>query len=108
MDSFPNDITVDNKHKFNVLYTDYIKKKLRESIYINILENDENDYFDFDSWSKENSVKPNRLNMKEIIDEIIIELRNLGWNCTYSYGNTVLFIYSTKDPPNNCYNHEYL
>lgn len=108
MESFTNDINVENKSNFIIMYQNYYKKILRESIYINIIKNNENDYFDIDLWVKKNNFDRNIASVKDIIDEIIIELNQLGWNCKYSYGDTVLFIYSTEDPPKNCYNHEYI
>ena len=41
--------------------------------------------------------------MENMTSKIIEELQELGWKCKTSFGGTGLFIYSTENPPPNCY-----
>lgn len=34
---------------------------------------------------------------------IIKEIEYIGWKTKLTYGNTAMFIYSTENPPANCY-----
>jgi hypothetical protein len=38
-----------------------------------------------------------------IIQELMTELKMLGWNVKLAFAGTGLFIYSTEQPPSNCY-----
>ena len=40
---------------------------------------------------------------KQLVKEVIPELEKNGWKCKTSFGGTGLFIYSSENPPPNCF-----
>lgn len=107
MNVLPDELKPNNEDNFKILYSTYFENKLRESIYINILNNDENDYFDLDIWVQKSKFNKKIVDVQEILKPILLELKGLNWYYTFSYGKTALFIHKEKDPPKNCYNNEY-
>lgn len=105
MKSFPQYIRVNNKKKFDSILNDKISYNIREKLVNFILNrnNDEKIYFELDYYKQ--NYNENEIN--KIIIKIMKELELLGWNCKLSYGQTALFIYSTDDPPSNCYDDEF-
>lgn len=100
MKEFPVSLQVENKNNFNNLNKDRLKCYLRRDLYEHIISHDEQDYFSLDDFNKRVN---NMFLTKELVKEIIPELEKLGWNCKTSFGGTGLFIYSTEEPPKNCF-----
>ena len=98
MNSFPSEINKDNKENFNNLYNNMVLSVIREDIYkLLISRKDENEYVDLDKYYSKYGKNTN------IIDNIIVELNQLGWKTKLSFGDTGLFIYSTENPPTSCW-----
>jgi hypothetical protein len=100
MKKFPSTLGPNNKESFKQRYHDRLTCYLRKEIYEHILSHEEREYFSLDNFIGQIG---DREIVKKIIQEIMVELRSIGWNCKTSYGGTGLFIYSTENPPSNCF-----
>jgi hypothetical protein len=100
MQSFTHLINPMYKKSFNIYYINRQKEKLRSQIYDHIISHTENEYFSLDEFIAESR---DRNLANTIINDIMQELRNIGWKCTTSFGGTGLFIYSSEKPPSNCF-----
>ncbi len=104
MKNFPNKLNVVNKDKFNDFFRERTLCYLRRDLYEHMLSRkDETAYFDISGFSSKYRFK----NIKNMVETVIQELEVLGWKCKTSYGGTGLFIYSTDEPPANCYPDEF-
>jgi hypothetical protein len=100
MKNFPSNINVENKNNFKEIQINRLLCYLRRDIYEHILSHTEDDYFFLDNFNKRvNDIEQ----VKELVRKIIPELEQLGWKCKLSYGDTGLFIYSSEQPPKNCW-----
>ena len=97
MDSF---LDLSDKTKFQELLDEYHLKKLRQKIYVQILRNNQNDFFDLELFNRQ-YVKDmlKTLSFSEILTK---ELELQGWKTYLGYGETALFIYD-KEKPNNAW-----
>jgi hypothetical protein len=43
--------------------------------------------------------------VKELVNEVILELQQKGWKCQLSFGGTGLFVYA-NEKPKNCWEDE--
>jgi len=102
MNTFPDTLKPENKKNFKNIYYKYVLQCLRKELYENILKNDEKDYFDIDKFTYK-YYKKDIDNMKKLTDDIVKELIEIGWKCKTSFGGTVIFVYSTDKPPDNCW-----
>lgn len=112
MNTFPKEIIIKNNEdiynddEFLKLFTklnyERIIKELRNDIYNFIISRkDENDYFDIELFGNKHNYKKAKLeNMMYFIRS---ELEELGWKTKLSFGDTGLFIFSTKDDPSSCW-----
>jgi len=92
---------VTHKNKLKLKLIKHYEIKFRTEIYEHIIKGDENKCFDVEKWGL-----LNELDKKIVIiirDNIIEELKKLGWKCQMSYGNTVLFIYTSVEKPASCW-----
>lgn len=107
--NFPDTIRVEKKEEFNTVLYSEIVESLRKQIYKHIIRNDENSYFDLDKFNNRETRYTRKLsdNTKELLDNattaVIEELEELGWKCKLSFGGTALFIYSTDELPESCW-----
>jgi hypothetical protein len=102
MKEFPSLMTPDRAHLFRDLVEQRLSCYLRRDIYEFVTSRaSENEYFDLDKFSVERG--KNITLVREIAKKIILELQKLGWKCKTSFGCTGLFIYSTENPPPNCF-----
>jgi len=101
MKTFPNELNSKNKTNFFKLYRERTKCYLRRELYEHILSNHESNYFVIENFA-EKYANGNSALVIELLNELIAELNNLNWNCTFSFGNTGLFIWSDKKP-DNCF-----
>lgn len=100
MKEFPGFLRPKNKNNFSKLNRERVKCYLRRDIYEHIIMHEEKDYFSLDEFNK----KVNNIELtKQLVKEIIAELESLEWKCKTSFGGTGLFIYSTENPPLNCF-----
>ena len=97
MDAF---LDLSDKNKFQGLLDEYHLKKLRQKIYVQILRNNQNDFFDLELFNRQ-YVKDmlKTLSFSEILTK---ELELHGWKTYLGYGETALFIYD-KEKPNNAW-----
>jgi len=103
MDSFPSNIHVDNIKNFSSIQYDIAINSFRKEVYETIIKRkDESDYIDLDIFERR-FCKNNSICLKKIVKQICSELEELGWKTKLSYGDTGLFIYSTENPPHNCW-----
>ncbi len=100
MQTFPYNLTPQYKKSFKLLNVDRLKCLLRQDLYNHIISKEEKDYFSLDEFY---NLIGSMQEGKEIVKEIIKELVNMGWKCKTSFGGTGLFIYSTENPPPNCF-----
>ena len=100
MKNFPDKIKPENKNNFDSMNYERVKCYLRRDLYEHIISHEEKDYFELDAFNKA------RINdmekVRQMADELVIELEKLGWKCQFSYGGTGLFIFANEPPP-NCY-----
>jgi hypothetical protein len=106
MNKFPEEINIKDKvlesDSFSVYNYDRVIKLLRQEIYdLIVSRKDENEYFDLDTFSIKNNYNYHKL--IQMLNEIVLELDNLGWKTKLSFGNTGLFIYSSDDTPSSCW-----
>jgi len=95
MDSF---LDLSDKSKFGELLDEYHLKKMRQKIYIHIINNNQNDFFDLELFNR-NYVK--NMDKSESFSEILIkELESQGWKTFIGYGGTALFFYDKEKPSN--------
>ena len=98
---FPNKIYPENFKNFKNLNKDRLLCLLRNEIYnLIISREEENEYYSLDIFENKYNCKEY---LKDITDQVIIELKNIGWKTKLSFGDTGLFIYSTEDPPRSCW-----
>jgi hypothetical protein len=101
MKEFPICLNVKNKKNFADIHYNRTLCYFRRDMYEHILREDENNYFDLENF---NNKHLNDMNiMRRMVCVIIKELELLGWKCKLSFGDTGLFIYSSKKPPSNCW-----
>lgn len=102
MDSFGDELNVINKDKLKILWRLRLLEKFRKHLYNFMLErNRENDFFDIDSFNR-NYVRDMNVTT-DILNQVILELENLGWNTYVGFGGTGLYVYSSDDIPNGVY-----
>jgi hypothetical protein len=101
MDKFGLDIHVSNKVNFSEIKYNNLLAKLRKHVYNFILNGQERNFFDIDVFNRKyvNDISL----MDEIVNKIVIELNNLGWNTYIGFGGTGLYIYSSEDLPQGAY-----
>lgn len=101
MKFFPGTIKPDNKEQFPRIHEGRVRCYLRRAIYEHIIgRKSEEDYFSLEEFSKR--FQDIEL-VKKLGNSLIPELEKLGWKCKTTYGGTALFIYSTEQPPKNCW-----
>jgi hypothetical protein len=100
MKKLPSKLNVTNKDNFAKINYNRILCYLRRDLYEHIISHKENEYFSLDEFNTR--VKDMELTQR-MVRELIPELEALGWKCSFSYGDTGLFIYSTESPPENCW-----
>ena len=108
MIEFPSILNVKNKDTFKNIYYNRILCYLRKTVYEHVIREDENNYFDIDSFTKNYFKHVKDLKCMTDINNnlsntIMEELRELGWSCKLSFGGTGLFIYSSDKPPPSCW-----
>jgi hypothetical protein len=96
MQEFPKSLSSENTLQFSDLLKDYYLQQMRQDIYIHILRNNQNDFFDIELFDRK-YVKDIKVTDK-LIDIIITELEQLGWKTFLGYGGTGLFIYDKEKP----------
>jgi hypothetical protein len=102
MKQFPEIINIKNKDNFKNIFFENMLSSLRNCIFEHILREDENTFFDIDKWCRDNLGNDVDA-VKIMIEKLMSELIDKGWNCKISYGGTALFIYSTESPPPSCF-----
>jgi hypothetical protein len=105
MIKFPESLNIKNKNKFSEINYNRIISIFRQEIHDHILDKvneNENEYFDLDYFSKK-YLDNNSKAMQKIVKIIMIELQELGWKSSLSFGDTGLFIYSTEEKPSSCW-----
>ena len=101
MKSLPEEIDVSNIKNFQNLYYEDVLCSFRKYVYDTIVKRkDETEYVDLDFLKK---YFTKHLCSKKIVEKICSELHELGWKTKLSYGDTGLFIYTTENPPHNCW-----
>ena len=94
MNSFPSHLSDPNI--FIQTLDDYLLQKMRKKIYLHILRNQQNDFFDMELFNR-NYVKD--MKKTEAFSETLIkELSELGWKTFIGYGGTGLFFYDQELP----------
>ena len=88
-----------NFYKYNL--ERIVKNHRKEICDLIISREDENNYLDIDLFSDKNFT--NIDTVKEVLPEILSELKSLGWNTKLSFGDTGLFIYSSDNTPPSCW-----
>ena len=101
MKSFPTILNVNNKDKFSELNYNRILCYLRRELYEHIIREEETNYFELDKFQKKYSLELK--NREKMGETVMSELCKIGWKCKLSFGGTGLFIYSSENPPTNCW-----
>ena len=105
MKEFPKKISVDNKSNFPDFLFNRNLAYLRREITENVLKGNEENYFDLEQFKTSFNLTIETIT--SMVETVRIELGDLGWNTKLSFGKTALFIYSTEEPPSNCYEDEF-
>lgn len=108
MKKFPEKLNPKYKDTFPNFWKKRVKCYLRREIYEHILSHTEDEYFSLDIFDKKINPKSDMKTVQTLAEELVQELKDLGWKCIFSYGNTGLFIYSTEKPPKTCWESETL
>ncbi len=101
MDQFGREIRVTNKDNFSSIKYEKNLSKLRKHIYNFVLDGNEKDFFDIDSFNRKYIKDIN--NMNNMINTIVQELNELGWKTYIGFGGTGLYIYSSDELPSGVY-----
>ena len=101
MKEFPDSCNVNNKSEFPELLHNRNLCYLRRDIYELILKEDETNYFDLSKFAHNREISD--ADLKKMIDIVQSELVGRGWKTKTSFGGTGLFIYSSENPPTNCF-----
>ena len=105
MKEFPTIFNTKQKKHFPDIYFTRVLCYLRREIYEHVLNQDENNYFDIEKFSRKyykNNKDRDKIMLK-LSNSIIQEIENFGWKCKLSFGGTALFIYSSEKPPPSCW-----
>jgi hypothetical protein len=111
MKKFPSHINIKNKtlvmqpykNNFEEINYQRILELLRKEIYEHLISRkDENDYFDIEIFCKRYNYTEKE-NFSKILKIVLTEITELGWKTQLSFGDTGLFIYSTKEKPSSCW-----
>jgi len=102
MKEFTSRLNISNKDNFPSYHYERTLCYMRRDIFEHIIRESEDSYFELDKFYHEHKIKDNTT-MENMTSKIIEELQELGWKCKTSFGGTGLFIYSTENPPPNCY-----
>ena len=105
MKVFPDKLNIINKDKFKNFNYNRNLCYLRQELYEHIIKENENNYFELDNFSKKYNINLEDISKMKVT--IIKELEDLGWKCKMGFGETGLFIYSTKELPSSCYQEEF-
>jgi hypothetical protein len=96
MDHFPEHVR--DSSTFSEELDKILLKELRRQVYLQILQNKQNDFFDLELF---NRVHVFNIKKTEEYSEVIIkELEELGWKTFVGYGGTALFFYDLEKPAN--------
>lgn len=102
MKEFPELLNVKNKDRFQEFHYNRTLLYLRKDIYEHMLKSiNENNFYDLDKFNKLHL--NNMDDLQKMVQDIMSELKYLGWKSKLSFGNTALFIYSTDNPPSSCW-----
>lgn len=105
MKEFPKSLDSKNKLNFEKMHYDRGLCYLRRELYEHIIHENENNFFDLDKFN--NKFLKNSDMLEKMVNIIIKELNDLGWNCKITFGGTALFIYSTDKLPPSCWDGEF-
>ena len=105
MKKFPSFLSPSNRSYFLQQYREYLTHAIRKKIFKHVLTKKETDYF---SLEEVNESVNNLQLVQEVVSDLKNELVELGWKCNFAHGNTALFIYSSENPPVNCWQGTFL
>lgn len=97
MNSFPDTIKVGNKSSFSQTKKEYYTSLLRKELYLHILNDNENDFFDINQFNKK--YLNDEFMCEAIFSIVISELQEMGWKYKVSFGGTGLFLYTSENAP---------
>ena len=98
MEKFPENIHASQISFFDeILFTENLNK-MRKEIYLHILNRNESDFYDIDSFNRKYVKNFNRI--KKMTNIIIEELSVLGWKTFLGFGETGLYIFANEKPLN--------
>jgi hypothetical protein len=94
-------LNVSNKDQFSdFLYKEHLSILRKEVSYM-MLQRNESDFYDIDAFNRKYVKNMNKT--KEMVEKVVNELKELGWNTFIGYGGTGLYVYSDKKPPGTDY-----
>ena len=96
MQEFPKSMSSENTLHFSEFLKDYYLQQMRQEIYVHVLRNNQNDFFDIELFDRK-YVKDIKVT-DNLIEIMITELEQLGWKTFLGYGGTGLFIYDKEKP----------
>ena len=102
MREFNKNIHAGNKNHFRQIYADRVLCYIRRDIYEHILRENEDSYFALDTFFRNYKITDIK-SKNQMVKTIMKELHDLGWKTKTSFGSTGLFIYSSDNPPSNCF-----
>ena len=94
MQSFPDQLS--DSSTFSETLDSFLICKMREKIYVHILQNNQNDFFDIELFNRK-YVKDMK-KTEQFAEKITDELLKLGWKTFVGYGGTGLFFYDKEKP----------
>ena len=94
MQSFPDQLY--DSSTFSETLDSFLLCKMREKVYVHILRNNQNDFFDIELFNRK-YVKDMK-KTERFAETITNELLKLGWKTFVGYGGTGLFFYDKEQP----------
>lgn len=103
MKEFPDFFIPNNEQKLTEVNRNRLKCYLRRDIFEHVISHTETDYFSLDDFN--NKRTQNMDLAKDLLSEVLVEIKEKGWKCQLSFGGSGLFVYA-KDKPKNCWESE--
>jgi len=94
MNTFPYHLS--DPQTFASTLDQYLLQKMRKKIYRHILRNNQNDFFDIELFNRTHVSDMKKT--ESFSENIIEELKLLGWKTFIGYGGTGLFFYDKELP----------
>lgn len=102
MQRFGEELNIINRDNLKAVWRVKMLEKLRKHVYNFMLDRKrENDFFDLDTFNRSYIRDINVTN--DIVNQVVLELNELGWKTHIGFGGTGLYVYSSDELPDGVY-----